>query len=69
MLMMPYASDLADGHLAFVGRGQFFYDGGYHAAGTAPFRPEIDYHRLVGGQVVFQVVVCKCQSHNMIDNW
>ena len=50
--------------LAFVFRSQFVHDGRHRAAGTAPFGPEVDDHRLIACDQRFEIVFVDCQCHS-----
>ena len=44
-------------YFAFVLAGKLFHHGAYHAAGAAPFGPEIDQYRLVAADDLIKVGV------------
>ena len=54
---------LGDQNAALILGGELVHDGGYHAAGTAPFGPEVDDHRLIACDQRFEIVFVDCQCH------
>lgn len=59
--------DLSDDGFAVILFRQFFDNGTDHAAGTAPFGPEINDHRLIAVQgQLFKVLAGEFYSHDKI---